>query len=112
MGIETSEESRYQDTTIDTIAEGAVPEVFQEHLKRVLGNIDDINTPAKAKRQITIEVIFAPDASRTAVEVAVNVKSKLAGTHKAEGTIFITRDAKGALRALDQNVNQASLFKA
>ena len=42
------------DLSLETIASGTVPEKFQRALEKVLENILDPNTDAKAKRQITV----------------------------------------------------------
>ena len=101
----------FEKTDITTIARGAIPELFHEQLCRVMDNIDDLNTEAKAKRSISIDLSFEPDASRQAVTVKVSVRSKLAAPKKAESTVFVVRDGSGEVFAVNNNVHQPELFK-
>ena len=41
---------------LQTVADGALPELFERELNAVLMNIDDVNTDPKKKRRITIEI--------------------------------------------------------
>lgn len=67
-----------QDLTLDTIAGGAIPERFQVELVEVIKNILDPNTSAKAKRTITVKVVFTPTEQRDAAGVTAEVTKKLA----------------------------------
>lgn len=101
----------YKPTTIITIAGGALPELFDHALAKAMANIDDINTEAKAKRKIMIEITLTPEASRQAVEVEVAVKSKLAAAKVAEGVLFVARDRRGEPFAVESNYHQPELLK-
>jgi hypothetical protein len=95
--------------TLDTLLNGYVPAAFQEELTRVMKDIDDPNSPAKAKRVISIEVIFAPDESRQEVAVGVRVKSKISGLRPKTGLIFLTRKGED-LMAVQNDPKQPELF--
>ncbi len=105
-------EERYQRTTLTTIAGGALPELFAEELRRVMANIDDPNTPAKAKRSITIQITLEPEGSRSAIAITAEVRSKLASPACSEGTLFVVRDTSGELFAVENNTNQTEMFKS
>lgn len=107
-----SETESFKRSTLETIAGGVVPELFQDALCRVLANIDDLNCDAKAKRGLTVEMTFEPDASRQALNIKVSVKTKLAAPKKAESTVFLVRDQHGAVFAVESNPNQPELFKS
>lgn len=101
----------FKRTDLTTIANGAIVEQFQEQLLRVMANVDDLNTEAKAARKITIEVDFLPDASRQSMQVKTHLKTKLASPKKSESLIFVVRDRTGEVFAVDNNVHQPELFK-
>lgn len=105
------EKEEFGATGLNTIAGGAVPELFAYELDRVLRNVDDPNTEPKTKRKVTIELTFTPDASRQAIEVTAFVKSKLAAAKGGQGVIFVVRDRKGDPFAVHSNPHQPTLFK-
>lgn len=71
-------QAKTQDLTLDTIAGGAIPEQFQAELVEVVKNILDPNTAAKAKRTITVKIVFSPTEQRDAAGVTAEVTKKLA----------------------------------
>lgn len=101
----------FSPTKIETIAGGAVPELFEAELARVMSNIDDLNAPAKQKRTLTLEFTFKPDSSRQAVEVNVVAKSKLASPKVVESVVFVVRNGKGEAFAVDNNTKQPDMFR-
>jgi len=107
----SEEQPNFSRTTLLNLGGGAIVEQFDDQLSRVMANIDDLNADAKAKRTITIEVSFEPDATRQALTVKHSVKTKLAAGKKAESTIFLVRDKTGEMFAVNNNVHQPELFK-
>ena len=105
-------DERYQRTTLMTIANGAVAEQFRHELLRVMANVDDLNTEAKAKRTLSIEFEFTPDGSRQTIETTAKIKTKLCGPKAAESVIFVVRDSTGEIFAVNNNVHQPELFKS
>jgi hypothetical protein len=95
--------------TLTTLADGAAVELFQSELDRVLRNIQDPNTDAKAVRKVTLEVTFVPDEQREVGEVRVRAAAKLAGLKGANTRVFFGRH-KGQLVATEFNPKQAGLF--
>lgn len=63
---------------LSKIADGGAQEKFTTELQKVADNILDLNTESKTKRKVTIDLTFIPNDKRDAVDVAVDVKSKLA----------------------------------
>lgn len=96
--------------TINTLAGGAIPELFAYELNRVMANIDDHNTSPNQKRKITIEVEFEPDDSREQIETSISVKSKVAGVKKVSAITYAVRDRGGKLVAYNREYKQPSLF--
>lgn len=98
-----------QNVTLDTIGGGALVELFEAELSRVLANIADPNTDDKAARVITIAVKFKPNRDRDASSVEIACTSKLAGIMKVSTNLFIGRHA-GKLVAVENNPKQTELF--
>ncbi|QJD61102.1 hypothetical protein [Streptococcus dysgalactiae] len=74
------------------IAEGGLQEKLDNELEQVFDNILDLNTEAKAKRKITIELIMSSNEERTVVDTTMTVKSKLAPQNGVATTILVGRD--------------------
>ena len=95
--------------SLETIAEGAAVAKFNRELQRVLDNIADPNTPARAKRAVTLTVSFRPDQDRKRADVDIEVKPSLAQDRPADTTVwFGKRDGKNV--AAEANPNQGMLF--
>lgn len=94
--------------TLDTLANGAVPELFKQELDRVLANILDPNTPADAKRSIRIDITIEPNDDRTAARHFVEVSSKVAAFKGAAGVMFVGR-RRGEPVAVVSNLQQTQL---
>ena len=74
------------------IAEGGLQEKLDNELEKVFDNILDLNTEAKAKRKITIELIMSSNEERTVVDTTMTVKSKLAPQNGVATTTLVGRD--------------------
>ena len=94
--------------TLATVGDGALEELFQAALARVLANIDDPNTAAKAKRSITLSLSFEVDENRRSSTVRLNVGTKLAGTVPHTTHVHIGQH-DGALAAVEA-MPQAEMF--
>ena len=79
----------HQGVTLDSIAGGALAELFEVELARVLANITDPNTDTKTARKISIEVVFAPAEDRDVADVRVKCASKLAGIKSVRTQLFM-----------------------
>jgi hypothetical protein len=95
--------------TLGTIAAGALEELFGAELAKVLANIQDINTDAKAKREIAIKLIFAPTEDRDMTEVKVQCSAKLAGLLTVKTRAFVGRQ-DGRLVMVEHNPKQLAMF--
>ncbi|HEM5350738.1 TPA: hypothetical protein U1398_000049 [Streptococcus suis] len=74
------------------IADGGLQEKLDKELEKVFDNILDLNTEAKAKRKITIELVMSSNEERTVVDTTMTVKSKLALQNGVATTILVGRD--------------------
>jgi hypothetical protein len=79
--------------SLDTLAQGAAVEMFNDELKKVLTNILDPNTKATAKRTLVLTVEIKPDEDRFHGSCNVFVKSKLEPNRGVGTVIFMGRHA-------------------
>lgn len=95
-----------QKKSILEMARGAFMERADYEMKAVIDNIMDPNTPATAKRKVTITMEFVPDALRENVATAFTVQSKLAATNPVKTTLYIAgKDSKGELQVVEMVPN-------
>lgn len=80
---------------LDTFQRGAVVDLFDEELRKVLDNIADQNTRPDDVRKITIEFSIAPDKTRSTAETKLEVKSKLAGIKPQSSFLFFDHQELG-----------------
>jgi len=76
------------------LAQGAVNEQFQKNFQSVIDNIYDPNTPAKATRKLTIEMIFKPDEDREMAKISSKTKLLLAPSQPVETKVILDYDVK------------------
>lgn len=97
-----------QFVTLDTLAQGAAIEKFEDELNRVLENILDPNTKPTAARSVTLVVSFKPDEDRSFANTLIEVKAKLAPSRGVGTAIYIDRHAGRAV-ATEYNPRQMRL---
>lgn len=95
--------------TLETIGGGALAELFERELGRILANITDPNTVAEQKRVMTLKLSFAPGAKRDVADVTITVEAKLASVRKVDAQLFLGR-VQGKLVAVENDPRQSSLF--
>jgi hypothetical protein len=88
---------------------GAMLERIQSAIQQIVMDICDINTEAKAKRQIVVKITFAPNEERNGASHTIDVKTKLGGPKIVDGVIrFGINGRTGEVDALE--IFQQSLF--
>jgi hypothetical protein len=95
-------------TTLNNVACGQAPELFERELQRVLANIAADEMPATAVRTITLEFKFRPEGDRSAIVTTVNAKAKLAEASGVAGLMYAVND-DGELKASNSNPKQLKL---
>lgn len=96
--------------TLGTLGNGAVEELFEHELAKVLANIDDVNTEAITPRVITIRLVLVPAPSREVALCRLEVSSKTAGFIPASTMIHFHREEKGGpLLAMQSDSRQLDL---
>ena len=96
------------DVSLATLMGGLAVERFDDELVKVLRNIVDPNTPAKAKRKVSLNVTITPDKDRDITRWEVEVKSTLAPVEKVSTRVFIAMTKSGPV-ATEYNPNQPIL---
>ncbi|MCR5725413.1 MAG: hypothetical protein K6G80_10045 [Treponema sp.] len=94
---------------LSNLSGGAANDYFADAMKKVLANIEDINTPAKAVRGITLTLKIKPSEDRLTAETEINVSTKLAAVKPHSKSMFFSRDENGELGAFEENVKQEIL---
>lgn len=94
--------------TLDNIAGGALPELFQRELERVLDNIDDVNCDPEKARTITITLTFLSNDQRSAAAVGAVCRASLVPVRKTASVVHLGR-AGGLLQAFAADPNQMNL---
>lgn len=92
--------------SIDNLQRGAVVDMFDEEMKKVLENIGDENKRADFTRVITIKISIKPDKERYMAETSIDVTSKLAPTKKSSSLLFFSRSANGDVQASEKYLLQ------
>jgi hypothetical protein len=81
------EKARAEEMSIVNLFGGGAIEQIDVVLAEALGNINDINTPPKDARKVTIEIVLKPmDEDRNGCAVGFKVGKKLAGPKPIVGT--------------------------
>lgn len=79
------------------MAMGAIAEITDYEVERVVANIMDPNTNATAKRKITITLTFAPDDYRQQIGMDAQAKTTLAPIQPVRTSLCITKARDGSL---------------
>lgn len=100
--------TKLTEVALDTVCRGAAPEVFAHEFRKVLANVQDLNTDPKEVRTITIKFKFKPLDSREEAQVRMEVKTILAAVAPVGGHMFMGR-ADGKLMATTHDTVQEAL---
>lgn len=79
------------------MAKGAIQERVDYEVTRVVDNLLDMNTEAKAKRKVTLTIVMATDDDRRVVKVEASAKSTLAPVTPVGTSLVITADGNGEM---------------
>ena len=84
----------YTKVSLDSINSGAVSEMFEEELEKVLSNIADDNTDAQKVMAITIKLVIKPSKDRSKADTLLSIHSQLAPLKPNESFILLSSDGK------------------
>ncbi|MEK4854821.1 replication terminator protein [Paenibacillus sp. FSL H7-0756] len=91
---------------LESLADGSVSERFKQELAKVLTNIADPNTAAKAVRNVSVTLTIKPNEKRDTAEVSISATSKLAPALEVLTTIIMDRDNDGKAVAAELKSGQ------
>lgn len=94
--------------SLDTLKAGAVIQLFDEELGRVLENIMDPNTEPEVVREVTLKIRIKPDRDRTTAAVSIIPSVKLAPA-VALGTRMFFGKQGGRFLAFEHDPQQLRL---
>jgi hypothetical protein len=87
------EDNDYQKINLGNLLHGSAEELFEESLKKVIENIEDLNTNHKAKREIVIKLTIEPtDENRSSAVCSLDVQAKLAPRRGYSAPIVFGRE--------------------
>ena len=79
------------------MAKGAIQERVDYEVTRVVDNLLDMNTEAKAKRKVVLTITMTADDDRRVVKVEASAKSTLAPVTPVGTSLVITADGNGEM---------------
>jgi uncharacterized protein YuzE len=80
---------------LNSFANGAMAERFNQELQKVLDNIVDPNTDPKKARKVTLTVTINSNENRELANVSVKADSKLLPAKNIETQLLMDYDSKG-----------------
>ena len=102
----------YNEVVLANIGDGTMDEKFAKAMKDITANIQDTNTPAEARRGITIDISIVPDENRESAAIAIDFKLKLAPQKRKTSLIHFVVDRHTARhKAVTQAFHQRELFE-
>ena len=99
---------QWEELTITNIGGGAMPELFEEALGRVLEDIADVNKPADTVRVIEFKISIRTDEEREHAGIEIETKVKLAARKAAKGYVHLSSDGE-EISAYVNNPKQETL---
>ena len=90
-------ENNDQRSSLLQMAKGAIQERVDYEVSRVVDNLLDVNTDAKAKRKVTLTITMTADDDRRVVKVEASAKSTLAPVTPIGTSLVITADGNGEM---------------
>ena len=91
---------------LSTLSGGAANDYFAEAMKKVLENIEDVNTSPTAVRGITLTIKIKPSEDRMTATTVLDVTTKLATIKPYAKSMFFSRESDGELCAYEENIQQ------
>jgi hypothetical protein len=87
-------EDGFNSVTLESLNNGQAVALFEREMKAVLKNIADENTPAEAKRIITISISIKPEEDRGGAAFEVTANSKLAQVKPSKAHVLFSFDGR------------------
>ena len=98
-----------EQVTLENLGGGTIGERFSFELRRVIKNIQDINTISNETREITIKISLKPTPERELAATEIKVSSKLAPLKPHSCALYMDKGGN----AYENNPNQMQMnFKS
>lgn len=98
------------DLNLATIGNGALAEKFGVEMAKVISNIADPNTNAKAVRTISMKVKIKPNDDRCICGMEIDCSSSMAPPKTVVSQVIVGVDSEGNCHAKENLPDQQSLF--
>lgn len=89
---------------LQKMVEGELQRRFEKSFQKVIRNLQDLTTPYKPVREITIRMKFTQNENRDDVTCAISVTEKLSEQAPAKTFFAVSRDADGYLYAEEYGI--------
>jgi len=87
---------------------GAVHDIFDAEIEKILANIADLSVKPDAMRELTIHIKIKPDKTRRSASIEAQVTTKLPPMPASIGALYLERE-NGDLVAYPDDPRQAEL---
>jgi hypothetical protein len=101
--------SMYEEVSIASLSSGAVVEMVDAAIAKVVENIADLNTDAKATRSITLKITIKPDAERVLLATAIVCKTTMAPDRGIATVLHCARNERNEHAAFEFTPVQEAL---
>lgn len=91
--------------SLATINGGAAIERFDHELKKIVENINDVNTDPKATRKVTLELTIKPTEDRTMCAYDIKVNGRPASMRAVSAFFYLSYQG-GEVVAVENNPQQ------
>lgn len=91
------EQMSYEQLSLNNFGNGAANELFDEEMKKVIANINDVTVNSEAAREIVLKFKIKPSKDRQSAMTTVTCLSKLPSTKEHESAVLLT--SKGMYQA-------------
>jgi hypothetical protein len=97
-----------KEVSLGTLGSGAAEELFAEEFAKVLANVGDPNTDAKAARELVLKVRVTPNEDRSFGTVSISCRARLAPIKPFETQVFMGLQG-GRVHAYEEEIRQPTL---
>lgn len=92
--------------TLEKLGEGAVSEMFSEAVQKVVDNVLDLNTEARAKRSIVLKMTICPSENRNCATIQVEITPKFAPDKAFATRAMMGRDKHTGMGQMAEYTNR------
>ena len=98
-----------KDINLQTLARGALAELFSSEFEKVVENILDPNTSHKNPRKIKIELVFRPEEDRKSADITMTVVAVVTPVKSVKSRMYVGKQGN-RIMAAEYNPQQLTFF--